>query len=183
MTWTTHVLCGINSLWLMEMLPQAPDPTQLAPLVVAAAFGSLLPDLDAGESKLKHLKIGGIKPFFLPAQMVHRQLGHRGLAHSLAGLIILSLMSIPLMAWWGWQPSLALILGYASHLAADACTKSGIPFLYPRKLRYHLLPVSWRFTTGSQAEEVLFPFLAMAVLLLLLRHFPYATGLTTSPLN
>ncbi|MBV9470266.1 MAG: metal-dependent hydrolase [Abitibacteriaceae bacterium] len=177
MTWSTHVLFGINSLWLLDALPPAPDVTNFALLVAVAAFGALLPDLDAAESKLKHLRIGGIKPFFLPAQFVHRQLGHRGLAHSLSGLIILALMSLPLIAWWGWLPSLALVLGYASHLAADALTKSGIPFFYPSHYRYHLLPLHWRFTTGSQAEEMLFPFLVMAVLLLLLRHLAYMAGM------
>lgn len=88
MTWSTHVLFGISSLWLLQPLNQAPslapalDPANFALLVGAAAFGALLPDLDAAESKLKYLKIGGLKPFFLPAQLVHRQLGHRGLAHS-----------------------------------------------------------------------------------------------------
>ena len=59
-------------------------------------------------------------------------------------------------------------MGYGSHLAADACTKSGIPFLYPRKKRYHLLPRSLRFTTGSLAEDVLFVLLTLFALVLLL---------------
>ena len=60
------------------------------------------------------------------------------------------------------------MLGCASHLAADATTRSGIPWLYPDQKRYHLLPRSWRFVTGSMAEEALFPFLFAAVALLLL---------------
>ncbi|MBV9471018.1 MAG: metal-dependent hydrolase [Abitibacteriaceae bacterium] len=172
MTWTTHVLFGINTLWVVEAWPKGIDPTNIGLVVAAAALGSLLPDLDAAESKLKHLNLVGVKPFFWPSQVIHRQLGHRGLSHSLVGLLLVTLIAVPLVAWWGWPPSLALVLGYASHLIADACTKSGIPFWYPRKYRYHLLPAGWRFTTGSQAEEMLFPFLVMAVLLLLLRHLP-----------
>ena len=73
------------------------------------------------------------------------------------------------------------MLGYASHLAADASTKSGLPLLYvpwfyPHKKRYHLLPPSLRFTTGSQAEEVLFPLLALLILLLLLSHLLPQSG-------
>ena len=173
MTWSSHVLTGINSLWLIETLPQTSDLSQFGLFITLAAFGALLPDLDAAESKIKHLRVVGIKPFFLPSVLLHRQLGHRGLSHSLAGLLIVSLMSLPIVVWWGWLAWLSLLLGYASHLALDACTKSGIPFFYPSKYRYHLLPFRLRFTTGSQAEDLLFPFLVMAVLLLLLRHLPY----------
>jgi hypothetical protein len=69
---------------------------------------------------------------------------------------------------------LALTLGYGSHLAADACTRSGIPFLYfhvsRNKRRYHLLPPRLRFVTGSDAEAALLPLLGLLILLLLLRH-------------
>ena len=61
------------------------------------------------------------------------------------------------------------MLGYASHLLGDASTRSGIPLLYPLPERYHVLPRRWRFVTGSLAEEALFPFLVMAVAVLLLR--------------
>jgi inner membrane protein len=146
-------------------------------LIVAAMAGALLPDLDAAESKLKHLSVAGIKPFYLPALVIHRQLGHRGLAHSLAGLAIVSLSALSLAVWTGWQVPVALTLGYASHLLGDASTRSGVPLLYPNKNRYFLLPKALRFTTGSQAEEVLFPFLAILVLSLLLRFL-----LASSPL-
>ncbi len=56
-------------------------------LSAVAALGALLPDLDAPESKIKHLKLLGtdFKPFLLPAQVVSRSSQHRGLLHSLAG--------------------------------------------------------------------------------------------------
>lgn len=55
MTWPTHALLGINSLWLLAPLP---------------------PEI---------LKLLGtnFKPFLLPAQVVHRSDQHRGLLHSL----------------------------------------------------------------------------------------------------
>lgn len=89
-------------------------------------------------------------------------------------LCLLALFSAPLLALLGWQVWLALVLGYAAHLAADACTRSGVPLLYPHKKRYHLLPSSLRFTTGSQAEEALLPLLALLVLLFLLHQIPLA---------
>lgn len=170
MLWRTHVLAGVSSLWLMELVPFAIGPNNISLLVAVAAFGSLLPDLDAAESKIKHLSIKGIKPFYLPAQAVHRHFAHRGFSHSLIGLALLALVAATFIPWWGWPVWLALTLGYASHLAADACTRSGIRWLFPQRKRYHLLPPSLRFVTGSQAEEVLFPLLALLVLTLLLRH-------------
>jgi inner membrane protein len=144
----------------------------VAPLACAAALGALLPDLDAAESKIKSLSILRVQPFYLPAVLIHRDLGHRGFCHSGAALAVLSLLAVPLAIYAGWQVYAALLLGYASHLAADGCTRSGIPFCYPRRKRYHLLPPAFRFVTGSLAEEALMPFLAVAVMLLLLRHLP-----------
>ena len=56
-------------------------------LAAVSALGALLPDLDASESKVKHLKLLGtnIKPFLLSAQVVHRSGQHRALLHSLTG--------------------------------------------------------------------------------------------------
>ncbi|MBV9469710.1 MAG: metal-dependent hydrolase [Abitibacteriaceae bacterium] len=184
MTWSTHALIGINTLWLVEALPPALDPFSVATfnigvLAACAAFGALLPDLDAAQSKIKYLGVNGIQPFYWPAQVLHRHLGHRGVLHSLIGLGLAALLLLPLAAWWSWAVPLAVLLGYASHLAADACTRSGIPFLYPRKRRYHLLPRTLRLVTGSSAEDALFAVCAVFVLLLLLRHLalPYAAPL------
>ena len=192
MLWRTHALIGINSLWLLELIPPGIERGNLALLLGVAAFGALLPDLDARESKIKHLSVARIKPFYLPALAIHRQLGHRGFSHSLSALALVAVAAagfngalyysnLPLASFWAWQASAALVLGYASHLAADASTKSGIPllyvpWLYPHKKRYHLLPPSLRFTTGSEAEEVLFPLLALLILLLLLNHLVPQNG-------
>ena len=108
-------------------------------------------------------------PFSLPALVLHRAFGHRGLLHSALGLGLFGLLvALPLSFWWDWPPSLALGLGYASHLAADACTRTGIPLFYPNRRRLFLLPPLLRFVTGSPAEEALLPLLALPVLLLLL---------------
>ncbi|MDQ2687670.1 MAG: metal-dependent hydrolase [Armatimonadota bacterium] len=179
MTWRTHALVGVASLWLLEAVPHAIDPIaatgQAAPgniglLASVAALGALLPDLDAAESKIKHLTVGGgIAPFALPALFLHRAFGHRGLLHSALGLALFGLLvALPLSFWWGGTPSLALWVGYASHLAADACTRMGIPFLFPNRRRLFLLPPRLRFVTGSPAEDALLPLLALPVLLLLL---------------
>jgi inner membrane protein len=168
MTWRTHVMAGMASLWFLYPLPDALVAETIGPAVAAATLGSLLPDLDAAHSKLKHWQIGGVRPLWLMGELLYRQLGHRGLLHSLAGLAGVALIALPGVPWWGWAAAAGLILGYGSHLATDACTRSGIPLLYPRPQRRHLLPQGLRFVTGSQAEEVLFVLLSLPVLLLLL---------------
>lgn len=82
------------------------------------------------------------------------------------------LMAAPAVWWVGWAPVVPLLLGYTSHLVADAMTKSGIRLLYPQPKRFHLLPKDWRITTGSLAEEALLLPLAFLVMILLLRHLP-----------
>lgn len=170
MTWPTHALLGINSLWIIAALPPELVGYNMGVLAACAALGALLPDLDASESKIKHLKIPGttIKPFLLPAQVVNRTDQHRGLLHSLWGLGMVALMTMPFLFWVGWAPILTLLLGYASHLLGDSATKSGIRLLYPSPTRFHLLPKGWRFTTGSGAEEVLMAPLALFAIVLLL---------------
>ena len=172
MMWRTHFLCGISALWLLTSLPSDLLALDYGAMAIFAGIGALLPDLDASESKIKHLRISKVKPFELAAITLHHTLGHRGMLHSLAGLGLVALSAIPLALSFGWELWMALVLGYASYLAADACTRSGISLLYPKKAPYYLLPHAYRIVTGSMAEEMLLPFLASTTLLLLLRHLP-----------
>ena len=172
MRWHTYALFAVSSLWLLTPFLHQNEPVNIGVLAAYAAWGALVPDLDAAESKIKHLSVCGIKPFALPAVGLHRALGHRGLLHSFAGLAAFSLVMIPLSIYVGGLAVLALMLGYASHLVADACTRSGVPLHYSNHKRYHLLPRSCRFITSSQAEEVVFVLVAIVGMLLLLTHLP-----------
>ena len=165
--WRTHVIAGLGSLWLLETIPGVLTSESLAPLALAASLGALLPDLDAERSKIQSLSVSGVQPFAPVSQALYRAWGHRGPLHSALGLGAIVLFASALAFWWEWPLSVALVLGYASHLLLDACTKSGIPLWYPKKKRYHLLPVPARLTTGSLAEDVFFAFLTSAVFLLL----------------
>ena len=169
MTWPTHTVFGISALWLLAPLPPELVGYDFGTLAAFAAFGALLPDLDASDSKIKHLKLLGtqLTPFFLPSQVIHRSDRHRGILHSLAGLSMAAGVSMPLTLWVGRAPVVALLLGYASHLAGDACTRTDIPLLYPRKGRYFLLPARLRIVTGSDVEEVFFAVFACLSLVLL----------------
>ncbi len=168
----THAVAGAVSLWVLKDVPGLFTPETLTPLTLFAVLGALLPDLDASESQIKRLAFAGIAPFAPLAVLLNRTLGHRGFLHSLLGWGVASVLFAPLALAWNVGLPLALSLGYASHIAADACTKSGIPLLYPRRKRYHLLPRPLRLTTGSMAEEVIFVALAAFLLLLLLRQLP-----------
>jgi membrane-bound metal-dependent hydrolase YbcI (DUF457 family) len=67
MTWPTHALFGISTLWLLAPLPPEIVGYDMGTLAAGAALGALLPDLDASESKIKHLKVLGtnFKPFLI----------------------------------------------------------------------------------------------------------------------
>jgi len=161
----THALLG--ALTAGALLPPS-SSDRLAIWMALGAFGALLPDLDASESKIKRLSLGGITPFAPLSLAVNRRFGHRGALHSLLGWGIASLLFLPLVFFLGLDVPLALSLGYASHLVADACTKSGIPALYPNRGRIHLLPRALRLTTGSLAEEAFLVALGLLLFALLL---------------
>ncbi len=166
----THALLG--ALTAGALLPSG-SPDRLALWMALGAFGALLPDLDASESKIKRLSLAGITPFAPLSVGLNRRFGHRGALHSLFGWAIASLVFLPLGLWLSFVP-LTLSLGYGSHLVADACTKSGIPAFYPHRGRIHLLPRTLRLTTGSLAEEAFLVALGLLLFALLLSQLSLA---------
>jgi len=173
MMFRTHALFAVSSLWLLAAVPHGLTSQNVGILSVAAVVGAMLPDLDASASTIRSLSVGGVQPFVPLSSIVHRAWGHRGPLHSLAVLAGIGVLLLFLVPWWGWPISAALFLGYASHLAADACTRSGTPLWPGSPRRVYLLPRRLRFVTGSAAEDGLFPVLVAAVFLLLLTHLPY----------
>ena len=171
----THALAGAASLWCIQALFRLFNPELVAPLAILAALGALLPDLDASQSQIKHLSVAGIRPFAPLSSLLNRAFGHRGLLHSLLGWSIMTLLLLPLALILGITVPLTISLGYASHLTTDACTKSGIPLLYPGRKRYHLMPRLLRLTTGSAAEDAIFAIMAVAVAGLMLHQLSLMT--------
>jgi membrane-bound metal-dependent hydrolase YbcI (DUF457 family) len=193
----THLLLGFNALWLLEGIglvatawgTQAPLTIPLGNAeaftlgTVAVMFGALLPDLDAASSLLQSASVKGVQPFMPIGQVLHQRYGHRGFLHSLRALGWLAVLSSPVLlldlSLWFW-PWMSLMLGYGSHLLADACTKSGVPLFWRanaswkggalKQQSFHLLPKPLRLTTGSQAEEAVFAL--CGVMALALRHLP-----------
>ncbi len=166
MMWRTHLMGGVASVALALPFAGLAEPV---PLLLLAMLGSLLPDLDASESHIKHLSLGTkIEPFLIPSEIIYRTLGHRGLLHSLWGVVLFAVVAgLPLGYYFGVSAGVGLVLGYASHLLLDAMTKTGIPLLYPNRRRFHLLPKGWRVITGSMEEDLCFGLLTAASLFVL----------------
>lgn len=170
MMWYTHAAIGASATW--SLLPFVPleASTNITVLMGFCVVGALMPDLDAVESKIKHIKVMKIKPFVPISRAINRDFGHRHLLHSLPGWVIWTFLILPLGVTIGWLAIAALSLGYTSHLAGDACTRTGIPLLYPKRIHYHLLPCKMRVVTGSDYEEIFFTACALSAVALLVEH-------------
>jgi inner membrane protein len=141
----SHVLLGVSG-WLgFCKLGQIP-PEILA--TAAAAFGSLLPDIDHPQSFL------GRRLWFIALPLA-ALIGHRGLTHSLmAASVGAWLLSVGLEADRAMVQGLAF--GYLSHLAGDWLTPAGVPLLWPWRRRF-ASPLHFR--SGGAVEQVLNLFL------------------------
>ncbi len=116
-------------------------------VLLGIVLGSLLPDLDAHDSKIMH---GMWRPFgFLGKNIFYRplrrllghKLGHRKILHSLIGCLLISsffaIISLALYAlfagaliiWYFW---IGIPIGIILHLAEDSFTHSGVIWFYPR---------------------------------------------------
>lgn len=154
---STHAVIGVVIYGGICAL--AGTPIQPAALG-AAAVGAWLPDIDTPHSK------AGFCVYPL-ASFLERRFGHRTVTHSFLGTSIFAALCLPLLLW----PHLhalyfALLCGYASHLLADAATKSGVPMMWPNR-RAWVFPGNedYRVRTGSAAElGVLCAFLVLGML-------------------
>jgi inner membrane protein len=133
---------------------------RLTPATAALALaGALVPDLDT-PTTLAGRAAGPI------ARALERRFGPRTVGHSLLGLAAASLASLPLAALDA-HASLAVALGYASHLLLDCATTAGVPLFYPSPIRA-VLPraETLRLPEGARAEWVLTAGLLVALAIL-----------------
>lgn len=112
-------------------------------LALGMLAGTLLPDIDTPKSKLGRK----LRPF---SDMLSWVAGHRGLVHSLAGMVV---FTIPFLIISAWLPGVAkaFVMGYLLHLLLDSLTPSGIQWLYPAKLK-----IRGPVKTGSLWEKLIF---------------------------
>lgn len=120
MTGRTHLVAGITTaLLLMAPAPQA----------ALICFGSLLPDIDHGGSKLGHL----VKP-------LSKILKHRGFTHSLLFCAICTLIN----------PYLGI--GVLTHIFLDFLNPKGEELFWPFKASIKLPLLSKAMKTGKGVE-------------------------------
>jgi inner membrane protein len=172
-TGRTHAIIGANVIWLTKIFGFPPDPV----IAAVGAFAALLPDLDASESMIKNMEVTigsgrnhvGIKPFAIPALLLSTMFRHRGWLHSGVAVVVVGVVSWLAFARSGLVYPLAITAGYASHLLADACTKSGIQFMLPIHRSVHIMPKPLRFRAGGFIDTGLLIIAALTLSLAFLR--------------
>lgn len=148
------------------------------PLCVAA-IASQLPDIDTSKSTSGR--------FLLPiSRWLEKRHPHRTLTHSFLASGIFTIVTYPIVLFWGAEVWQALVLGYFAGWFADVFTKSGVAAFYPSKARL-VIPGNprIRLSTGSSAEWfVLFLLVAIATVAInlnstggILRGFNQALGI------
>jgi len=145
MRYQTHVVfCIFLSLLVSRIIPIQNQ----ALFIIISIFFTLLPDIDESSSKIGRKT----KPisFFLK---------HRGFFHSLWIPLILVFALYPL----SFEISLAIFIGYFSHLILDSFTKEGIRFVYPFRWR-----VRGFAKTGGLLEKTLFIILVVLIIFMIL---------------
>jgi inner membrane protein len=148
----SHAMIGMASattLIAAGVLPFTPE------VMIAAAFGSLLPDIDIPYSAL-----GAKLPFV--SWPLYKTIGHRTGTHSLLAIFACVILAL-ILETYGWnRAGLGLFVGYTAHIAADLLTIEGCALLYPwDRARYSIWPA---IRTGGFAE----PFVALSIAALLI---------------
>jgi inner membrane protein len=138
-----------------------------------AAVAAIVPDIDHPQGSIRQ-KMGVFSGLL-------NWLPHRGATHTLAALFVWGLLCfILLMLDGSYRPEILviLVLGYASHLAADMATKSGIPLMLPiSDKRWYLLPKGLRIRTSGAIEQ-LFAALVVGGIALYVPVIPATMALT-----
>ncbi len=113
----------------------------------ALAVGSLLPDIDTQHS--------GLGRFITPISgRIERVFGHRTITHSLLGVVIIGILSLPVL--WIYNPVWVwLLIGMLTHIVLDAGNITGVPLLYPHRVQFWMVHNrAWRVPYGSPKEFI-----------------------------
>lgn len=159
MNLVTHITFGMLLTLLIFNLynPQLSQQT-INLYLIAAAVGSLLPDVDHPKAYVsrRHWMAHGA------SHLLEAVAHHRGLTHSLLALVLLSGITIAGLNYLHADVQLALpfALGYLSHLLIDSLNPTGVKWLQPfsqrtLKLDKKIWLIRIRITTGSITERLI----------------------------
>ena len=163
MTWRTHIVVGMNALWLVPLTGTTVD-LSLLPLVPLAAFASLLPDIDAVAAKIHY--IGGGVLLFTQRKFKGTYFHHRAIMHSFFVALILAFILafffakiIPLLP-------VIFFVAFMSHGVVDGLN-APVGLLYPVYMKkFALLPRSLRTPVNGLADNLIFIIGSFSLLLL-----------------
>lgn len=119
---------------------------------IALGLGSVFPDIDEPYSWIG-CRTRGI------SDLINKMFGHRGLTHSLVGIVLIFLTMVLMVGLAHFKAVLGLyfILGYALHLIGDSFSKSGVKWFLPlsdQSFQSGMGLIYYR--TGSIIEKLIF---------------------------
>lgn len=145
--------------WLLAAPVLGLTPALLVVGLPVAMLAGTLPDVDHPDSWIGH-RLPGV------SHLTRLVLGHRGGTHSLLAAALLLWGALRLWAHGpargtpsltasglGHALALALVVGYLSHLVADACNTTGVPVFWPLRRHYRLPVLHWR--AGNPVEALI----------------------------
>lgn len=97
-------------------------------VLMAAAIGSQLPDLDTTESFMGRI-------FYPIARWLEERYPHRTITHSFAATGALAIAAAPMLFFVHWHYWLAIVLGHFCGWFADCFTKAGVAAFFPSPTR------------------------------------------------
>lgn len=116
----------------------------------ALALGTVFPDIDEPHSWIGSRTRG-------VSDVIHLIFGHRGLTHSLVGLI-LAFLTVLLMATltsFNLMTGMYFVIGYGLHLIEDSFSKSGVKWLLPLTDKSFQFGNGFYYTTGGFIENLI----------------------------
>ncbi|KKQ75245.1 hypothetical protein A2715_04280 [Candidatus Woesebacteria bacterium RIFCSPHIGHO2_01_FULL_39_32] len=143
--------------------PQNLNLATLVVSVIGADIGALIPDMDGAGNRLWDLLPAGHNMGKILRRIFYK---HRTLTHSIIGIVaiykILEWVLFKYLNSTFLDPGIILasiMIGYLSHILADALTEEGVPLLFPLSINFGLPPIKkWRIKTGKWFENfVVYP--------------------------
>lgn len=165
MTARTHDLFAFTAMvGGVILLPLPVMNLGTAVIAFSAGFlGGMAPDLDEpGAQFWQRLPAGAgtiLGKFVSPVFGSHRFVSHSLLGAAVFGWLAKKGLEISasvlvvdqIVVWW------AFMLGFASHLVADALTREGVPLLWPLPVKFGIPPIKrLRISTDGWMEKVVF---------------------------